>query len=71
MPYGVSNCPSRPAGLTAHGGWPMPDRPDSPCTTRTTSAMPAVIAAAACRTCTRNEQPPMPVPSIQAGLIPR
>ena len=70
-PNGASNCWNTESGALARGGRATPERPDSPCSTSTVEHIPAVIAAAACRTWMRNEQPPTLVPSYQDGVTPR
>src|SRR5580692_5658906 len=70
VPYGASNCPDGDDNPGAYRAAPTLDRPDSPCVISTVLAWPAAIAAAACLTCSRNEVPPTPVPSIQRGVIP-
>ena len=47
------------------------ERPLSPWVIRTVLQRPALIAAAAWRTCSMNEQPPTAVPSTQVGVMPR
>ena len=69
-PYGASNWPCGEDMVVDHRPAPILDRPDSPCVISTVLAWPAAIAAAACRTCSRNEVPPTAVPSIQRGVIP-
>jgi len=69
-PYGASNCPAGDDAPRRNGEAPTRDRPDSPCVISTVRAYPARMAAAACRTCSRNEVPPTPVPSIQDGVMP-
>ena len=71
VPYGASNWPDGEEAASRNGAAPTRDRPDSPCVIRTVLAYPARIAATACRTCSRNEVPPTPVPSIQSGVMPR
>src|SRR5271169_5637817 len=66
-PYG----PDGADAASRNGAAPTRDRPDSPWVIRTVLAYPARIAATACRTCSRNEVPPTPVPSIQSGVMPR
>ena len=63
MPYGASNWPCMDVVSRGQDAAPTRERPDSPCVIRTTSQRPAVIAATAWRTWTRNEQPPIDVPS--------
>src|SRR5258708_4985556 len=46
-------------------------RPAWPGVIRTGLAYAGMIAAAACRTCSRNDVPPTPVPSIQRGTMAR
>ena len=46
-------------------------RPLSPCTTMAISQSPSLMAAAAWRTCSMNEQPPTEVASTQVGVMPR
>src|SRR5204863_5339756 len=72
-PYGISNWPFRLAPPPIPKRPPAPTRllPDSPWVIRTVLQRPSLIAAAAWRTCSMNEQPPTDVPSAQVGLIPR
>src|SRR5262249_48372223 len=70
-PYGSSNWPSIVWALEARGGIPTRDRPLSPWVIRATSQRPAAMAAAACATWIRKEQPPTFVPSTTFGSIPR
>ena len=69
-PYGTSNCPTGDDASIRYREAPTRDRPDSPWVISTVLAYPARMAAAACRTCSRNEVPPTPVPSIQRGVMP-
>ena len=62
-PKGASNWPCGDAASITRGGAPTRERPDSPWVMSTTSQRPAVIAAAAWRTWSRNEQPPTAVVS--------
>jgi hypothetical protein len=71
VPYGASNWPGGEEASIRHREAPTRERPDSPWVIRTVRAYPARMAATACRTCSRNEVPPTPVPSIQSGVIPR
>src|SRR6266496_1569890 len=70
VPYGASNWPGGEDAASRYGVAPTRDRPDSPWVIRAVLAYPARMAATACRTCSRNEVPPTPVPSIQPGVIP-
>src|SRR6266568_2941593 len=69
-PYGASNWPWIDDGDGANLAAPTLDLPDSPWVISTVLAWPAMIAAAACLTCSRNDVPPTPVPSIQRGTMP-
>ena len=69
-PYGASNWPWIEDGDGAYLAAPTLDRPDSPCVISTVLAYPALIAAAACLTCSRKDVPPTAVPSIQRGTMP-
>jgi hypothetical protein len=71
MPNGASNCPCSVAAGMVRGSAPIRERPLSPCVISTVSHKPELIAAAACRTCSMNEQPPTAVPSTQLGTMPR
>ena len=62
-PYGASYCPLGPDASGARPGTPLRERPDSPCVISTVLAWPAVIAAAAWRTCSMNDVPPTAVVS--------
>src|SRR5436190_14814606 len=72
-PYGISNWPFRLAPPPIPKRPPAPTRllPDSPCVISTVLHRPSLIAAAAWRTCSMNEQPPTDVPSAYVGLMPR
>src|SRR3954465_4920192 len=70
-PYGISNCPARLEGAPPKRPAPTRLLPDSPGVIRTVLQSPSLIAAAAWRTCSMNEQPPTLVPSAQVGVMPR
>src|ERR1700748_1244180 len=69
-PYGTSNWPVGDEASIRYRDAPTRDRPDSPWVISTVRAYPARIAAAARRTCTRDEVPATPGAPIQRGVRP-